>query len=288
MNSNLHALQDRVESKDSSSFELEIKQGARFKFGRNWDRFLSVLNEERILSAEQSLKEMLELNNLSGKSFLDAGSGSGLLSLAARRLGARVHSFDYDPDSVKCTQELRRRYFPNDSEWIVDRGSVLDTEYMKNVGIFDVVYSWGVLHHTGNMWQALENIIWPVASKGYLFIAIYNDQGNQSVRWRKIKRLYCSGIIGKAIVCSCFVPYFVARGLCSDLRKGHNPLLRYTMSKGRGMSRIYDWLDWLGGFPFEVAKAEDIFKFYRNRGFALKNLATTNGRANNQFVFVRD
>ena len=136
-----------------------------------------MLGEERILAAEHALQNLLEVNRLDGRSFLDIGSGSGLSSLAARRLGARVHSFDFDPQSVACTKELRRRYFPSDTDWIVERDSVLDTARMRALGTFDIVYSWGVLHHTGRMWDALENAAIPVAPGGKLFVAIYNDTG---------------------------------------------------------------------------------------------------------------
>jgi 2-polyprenyl-6-hydroxyphenyl methylase/3-demethylubiquinone-9 3-methyltransferase len=169
-----------------SSHAAEIAQGGRFEFGRNWARFLAVLDDERIARAEESLKQMLEVENLEGKSFLDIGCGSGLFSLAARRLGARVHSFDYDPQSVACATELRRRYFPDDERWTIEEGSALDSDYLRRLGAFDVVYSWGVLHHTGQMWQALDNAQLPVAAGGKLFIAIYNDTGTQSTRWKWI------------------------------------------------------------------------------------------------------
>src|ERR1043165_6266518 len=119
---------------------------SRFQFGENWWRFLSVLNDERIAEAEKSLGEMLGVESLRGKSFLDIGSGSGLFSLAARRLGARVRSFDYDPQSVACAQELKRRYFADDADWMIEQGSVLDPDYIRRLGQFDIVYSWGVLH----------------------------------------------------------------------------------------------------------------------------------------------
>src|ERR1700704_486469 len=114
-----------------SSHALEIAQGKRFEFGKNWSRFLTLLDDSRIARAEESLKMMLQVEDLEGKSFLDIGSGSGLFSLAARRLGARVHSFDYDPHSVACTRELRSRYFPDDPQWTVEQGSALDEEYLK-------------------------------------------------------------------------------------------------------------------------------------------------------------
>src|SRR6266516_5935341 len=103
-----------------STHAIEIARGERFEFGKNWSRFLDVLDDERIARAEESLKQMLEIADLDGRSFLDIGSGSGLFSLAARRLGARVHSFDYDPHSVACTSELKRRYFAVVDQWKVE------------------------------------------------------------------------------------------------------------------------------------------------------------------------
>ena len=174
----------------------EVTSGERFEFGANWTRFLSVLNEDRIAQAEGSLRQMLAISDLNAASaFSDIGSGSGLFSLAARRLGATVYSFDYDPLSVGCTQELKRRYFPEDGQWMVEVGSVLDRDYLGRLGQFDVVYSWGVLHHTGAMFEALENIAPLVASGGQLFISIYNDQGWISRYWLGNQNTLCSQLM---------------------------------------------------------------------------------------------
>src|SRR4051812_38747971 len=129
-------------TKAIESWEDEVQSGARFQFGDNWAAFLKLLDDGRIVRAEETLKDMLGVQRLDGKRFLDIGSGSGLYSLAARRLGAEVTSFDYDPQSVACTTEMRRRFFPEDPLWRIERGSVLDRDFLASLGRFDIVYSW--------------------------------------------------------------------------------------------------------------------------------------------------
>jgi 2-polyprenyl-3-methyl-5-hydroxy-6-metoxy-1,4-benzoquinol methylase len=266
----------------------------RFPFGRNWARFLADLNEGRIAAAEASLKEMLELTDLGGRSFLDAGSGSGLFSLAARRLGAvRVHSFDFDAESVACTRELKRRFFPDDPEWTIEQGSVLDAEYLGGLQRFDIVYSWGVLHHTGAMWEALDNVCDLVGPGGQLFIAIYNDQGSASQRWKAVKLAYNrSPLPIKLCLVLATGCYQAGRGMARRLLSLRNPLVVLRDLGGmapRGMSWWHDLVDWVGGYPFEVAQPEAVFDFCRGRGFALRRLKTAGGGVgNNQFVFERE
>src|SRR6185312_5384679 len=149
----------------------------RFGFGKNWQSYIKTLDESKIKSSEKWLSDSLSVSSLEGKRFIDIGSGSGLMSLAARNMGANVFSFDYDENSVAATQHVRSAYYPDDPKWNVERGSVLDKEYLTSKGKYDMVYSWGVLHHTGNMWQALENVTDLVNENGTLYIAIYNDQG---------------------------------------------------------------------------------------------------------------
>lgn len=267
----------------------QVAGGERFEFGKNWQRFLSVVNEAHIRAAESSLRNMLQVPHLSGHRFLDIGSGSGLFSLAARRLGATVHSFDYDPHSVACTRVLRERYFPDDPSWKIEQGSVLDRQYVESLDAFEVVYSWGVLHHTGALWTALDYAAIPVIPGGKLFIAIYNDQGGKSRRWRTVKKFYCSSVLGKSLVCGIAIPWYMARRFTIDCLKGNDPIAYYRDYKNRrGMSPIHDWFDWLGGYPFEVAKPEQIFRFFRDKGFELTNLTTKGALAGcNEFVFVR-
>ena len=273
----------------SSLVETPADRDPRFAFGRNWSSFLRVLDDARIATARASLKAMLEREDLSGLRFLDAGCGSGLFSLAARQLGATVVSFDLDADSVACARELRRRYFPDDASWDIHPGSALDEPFLASLGTFDVVYSWGVLHHTGAMWRALDLIRGPLRPGGQLFVAIYNDQGAWSKRWATIKRRYCESALWRAAIVGTFVPYWIARDFVADLVWRRNPLRRYADYKsGRGMSVWHDWIDWLGGYPFEVAKPEAVVNFFRARGLTLTRLTTAGGSTGcNEFVFHR-
>jgi 2-polyprenyl-6-hydroxyphenyl methylase/3-demethylubiquinone-9 3-methyltransferase len=264
----------------------------RFEFGKNWQRFLSILNEERILEAEKSLKEMLEMKNFRNKSFLDIGSGSGLFSLAARRLGAKVHSFDYDALSVACTKELKNRFFSNDLNWTIEQGNVLDKNYLGSLGQFDIVYAWGVLHHTGNMSQALENVVPLVVVGGRLFLSIYNDQGTLTLFWRVLKKFYVQSSKPIRILVVLWIGMILESGAAINrLIRKQNPFpFKYwaEKKKSRGMSVWHDLVDWVGGYPFEVAKPEKIFEFYQGRGFLLKKLKTCGiSLGCNEFVFMK-
>lgn len=272
----------------------EIHQGERFAFGSNWERFLSVLNDERIAEAERSLCDALKLSDLRGKRFLDVGCGSGLCSLAARRLGATVYSFDYDPQSVACAQTLKRNYFPDDETWAVKEASVLDRDFLSQLGQFDVVYSWGVLHHTGAMWEALRNLVALVAPSGILFIAIYNNQGAWSRWWRKLKQIYNK--LPRALKLPYALTIMAPRELMYLLLaslKG-NPgtyfenIINYSKHSRRGMSYWHDRIDWIGGYPFEVATPEEIFTFYYRHNFHLRHLKISRGSGCNEYVFSRE
>jgi 2-polyprenyl-6-hydroxyphenyl methylase/3-demethylubiquinone-9 3-methyltransferase len=265
----------------------------RFGFGETWRRFLDLLDDERIAEAEGSLTGWLGEDGLRGKSFLDAGCGSGLFSLAAVRLGAqRVHSFDYDRNSVGCAMELRRRYGGEDGRWTVEQGDVLDEAYIDALGSYDIVYSWGVLHHTGDMWRALRTVEHAVAPGGRLFIAIYNDQRMVSRYWRLVKRTF------NRLPAGLRAPYAIIvmaprelRSLAAQALQGRPQYYLHSWTRykaARGMSRWRDLLDWVGGYPFEVAKPEEIFALYHDQGFELERLRTCGGGLGcNEFLLRR-
>lgn len=270
----------------SASRPPESSAATRFAFGRNWSRFVERISDQHVTEAERSLTQLLPTEAIAGKRFLDVGSGSGLSSLAALRLGAAaVHSFDYDNDSVETTRALKARWASQQETWTIERGDILDSSYLDRLGQWDVVYSWGVLHHTGNLRQALENAGRLVAPGGRLFIAIYNDQGWRTHVWTTVKRLYHANRIARGLVLAVFIPYFAGATLLGGWLRGQgNPFRAYA--KHRGMSPYYDWIDWLGGYPFEVAKPEALIAMYAARGFSVERQRLCGNRLGcNELVF---
>ena len=260
----------------------------RFAFGKNWRSFLDRLDDDRISESVRALTVSLDRARLDGLRVLDIGSGSGLSSLAFRRLGADVTSFDYDEDSVACTRLLRDRFYPEASEWRVAQGSVLDETYMSSLGTYDIVYAWGVLHHTGAMWRAIDQAAARVQVGGTLVVAIYNDQGWRSRLWLSIKRLYCSGWAGRTGVVAVFYPLFAAYALGLDLRRGRMPGTHAReYARHRGMSLVHDWKDWLGGYPFEVASPDAMQGYLQAKGLQLRRKTTTRGWGCNELVLTR-
>ncbi len=252
-------------------------EGARYGFGENWKQYLALLDERRIVDAERSLSEWLGRPRLDGVTWLDIGSGSGLFSLAARRLGARVVSFDFDSGSVWCTAELRRRYFPNDADWTVHQGSVLDRDFMASLPEFDIVYSWGVLHHTGQMFSAIENAAAKVRSGGLFYLALYRKTILCPV-WKVEKRFYSSA---PERVRSWLRAAWIAKTRLAFRLKGRDfdsMVAEGSRAIGRGMDYVRDVDDWLGGYPYESITPPACREFLGGLGFSLvRERALTQG-----------
>jgi SAM-dependent methyltransferase len=259
----------------------------RFAFGQNWLQFLNHIDEARIDKATRSFLDFVGLDDLSGHAFLDIGCGSGLSSLVARRCGMLVTAFDYDGDAVACSKELRRKFNSGSESWKIERGDVLDTNYMKTLGEFDLVYAWGSLHHTGDLWLAVENAAACVRDNGRFYLAIYNDQGGTSRRWLDVKKAYqkLPDPLRVVLVGACTIVLWW-KDMVRDLLRGRPFTTWFNYGKERGMSPWYDMVDWVGGYPFEVAKPEQVFDLLRARGFLLEGLKTCGGGSGcNEFMF---
>lgn len=280
-------------SPSKGSHEAEVEAAKRFAFGKNWRNFINTVDDRRIKAATDSLARLLGPDKVRGRSFLDIGSGSGLSSLAALRLGAsRVHSFDYDDESVASTTEMRLRTAPDAANWTIEQGDALSETYLASLGTFDIVYSWGVLHHTGQMWKALDSVTALVAPGGTLSVALYNDQGRASRVWVRLKRLY--NLLPaplRPVMVVTYAIYGELRSIVGRRRRGlvANPFRHWAMYREqRGMSVWHDYVDWMGGYPFEVATPAQVRAFYEARGFSLAREFTV-GRdlGCNEFVFTR-
>jgi SAM-dependent methyltransferase len=262
-----------------------------FRFGRNWQRYVAdYLAPEREEIAAKSLHDLLE-TDLAGRSFLDIGCGSGLFSLCAHKDGASsVVSIDVDPDSVAATRALRERAGSPDN-WKVIHGSILDEALLEQVAPAEVVYSWGVLHHTGDMWTAIRNASRLVAPGGLFCIAIYNRVTGRyldSERWLKIKRAYNHS--SRPVQVAMEWAYTLQWGL-DELRSHNNPIrLAREYRRHRGMALRTDLIDWLGGYPYEFASADEIVRFCEDElGFSTRKVVELLSLAtgNNEFVFER-
>ena len=262
---------------------------SRFSFGKNWQRFLESIDEERHANAAASLAGFLGQESLAGMSFLDVGCGSGLFSRAALELGAeRIVSFDVDPFSVECCRHLHREA-GGPSKWKVQEGSILDREYTGGLGTFDIVYSWGVLHHTGRMWEAITNAAGMVSADGYFYIAIYNRVPGAfgSGFWLRVKKAYNAlpGPGRRAMEAGYMAAYCAAQ-----VGRGRSPRKRIREYKSeRGMDWKTDITDWLGGYPYEYATAGEILEFMGRELPSLGPVKTkrTTTVGNNSFLFQR-
>lgn len=266
-----------------------------FEFGKNWQKFLRGINDEKLASSIHDIETFLGQEVLTGKSFVDIGCGSGLSSLAAYKLGAReIYSCDIDPVNIDNVSLLKQHVeVPKEFPWHSEVRSIVDPDDVQHISKGDIIYSWGVLHHTGDMWAAIRNTASLVPSGGYLYLMIYRD-AKLAYPWKVIKRSYvrAPGLI-KFLMRNIFAAVLIA----GILAKGKNPLksIKNYGRKSRGMSWYTDVTDWIGGYPFEYAEAEEVIKFLQPMEFKLKKISPAIspkawgvfGTGSYQYLFIR-
>lgn len=260
----------------------------RFGFGKNWERFIRKhFSADRVERSRKSLLAFLDMPDLKGKSFLDIGCGSGLHSLAALRSGAAsVVSFDFDLNSVNATRKVRQ-FAGNPSHWSVLQGSVLDPVFLRTMNRADIVYSWGVLHHTGAMWEAIANASGLMKDNGLFYIALYQDRpyfDRPISFWIEIKQRYNrEGWMAKRRLEFWYFWEFYLQRKWKNLPAFVRQARDYKL---RGMEMYTDAVDWLGGWPFEVATVDEVERFASEKlGLTARKVLTE--QANAEFLFSR-
>lgn len=259
----------------------------RFGFGANWADYIEKkFSDERVAISKELLLGFLKLDSLAGLTFLDIGCGSGLHSLAAWRAGAKwVYSFDYDQDSVTTTRKLHQMS-GSPANWTVVQGSVLDEGFMHSLPRADIVYSWGVLHHTGNMWQAIENAAGACHESSVYYIALYSSDvyvNPPAEYWLRVKKAYNrAGALKRRLM---ELRYAWRDLIMGRLVYGKNPFAYVRQYKqSRGMSYWHDVRDWLGGYPMEFAGNKETESFARER-LGMELVHQRAGHGNTEYLF---
>lgn len=253
-----------------------------FSFGQNWKNYASHMDDSAINLAREDIEEWLGKYLITNQRVLDIGSGSGIHSYIFSQKGAKeLISFDYDPYSVETTKNFWVKA-GKPKTWQIMQGSVLDQDFLNQLGKFNIVYAWGVLHHTGQIWKAIENALSLVETKGYFFVSIYTkgplypthlalkQKYNQASNWGK-KYLEFKEIFGH---------------MKQRLKKRKNPF-GWNQTKERGMSVYYDIIDWLGGLPYEVASPTEMTEFCQKFGFEVKKMKELPEGGCSQYLFKR-
>ena len=236
---------------------------SHFAFGENWADFAHRLDDDAIGHAKAGLASLLEPREIAGKSFLDIGCGSGLHTLAALHYGAnRVMGVDIDPNSVATAKDVLTR-FADEGPWTIEAMSVFDLDPARQ-GVFDIVYSWGVLHHTGDLSGAIERAAQMVRPGGLLVLALYRRTSLDPF-WIAEKRWYARASKGGQAAAQWL---YMAGLRAALLLKGRGfARFRDTYVSRRGMSLTHDVHDWLGGYPYEPVGADELAERLANLGF---------------------
>jgi 2-polyprenyl-6-hydroxyphenyl methylase/3-demethylubiquinone-9 3-methyltransferase len=246
------------------------------------------MDEASIGRAQSSLQKSFHGAAFEGLRFVDIGCGSGIFSLSAFRLGADpVVSLDVDPNSIASATVLheRTRTSASGRAWLIKAGSILDEAVVRELGESPRVFSWGVLHHTGAMWKAIENTLRLVAPDGLYCLALYNRPGHPRLMLA-LKRFYNRmPALTRPTMRGAYGTLVLARMLAA----GANPI-RYVRGYGetaRGMSFWRDVEDWLGGLPYEFAEPDEVRSFVTARGFEIEHVLVRKAGANNEYLIRR-
>jgi SAM-dependent methyltransferase len=258
-----------------------MEEAARFAFGKNWQSYsMNSLTPERMEQSRRAFCHLFDGIDLRDKPFIDIGYGQGLSLIIAAQMGAKVLGIDVDKDNIEALRRVQQvvgypEVIPTCCASILDEGFV-----NEHRGRFDIVHSWGVLHHTGDMRKAIENACALVAEGGHFICSIYNRHWTSPL-WKIIKRSYnrLPVSLQRAMISLLYPVIYIAKFLVT--RK--NP-----KQMDRGMDFLHDVVDWVGGYPYEYADIEEIRDYVCRQGFiCLRMRAAKVPTGCNEFVFQK-
>jgi len=258
------------------------KKEVRFNFGENWKEFSeNALDESKLRKSMNSLNALIGKDRIKGSCFLDIGCGSGLFSIAASLMGAKkVVAFDVSKESIGASLINKKKFAPN-NKISFSINSVFDAKISK-LGKFDIVYSWGVLHHTGKMLKSIDISTSLVKKNGLFVIAIYEKHWS-SLLWKLIKKTY--NISPKYIKKIMIMLFYWVIAFAKLVVTKKNPFA----DKKRGMDFYYDVVDWMGGYPYEYASRQEIESYVEKKGFKLVRFVKSHVPTGcNEYVFSRN
>ncbi len=258
---------------------VDNRTGITFSFGENWSTFNRAAEPHRVDAAAEDLREWLGADGIRDKTVADIGCGSGLHSMAFLRNAARsVTSVDVDPSSVATTKSIQTDSVKD--RWNLREGSVLDPSLPTQLGTFDIVYSWGVLHHTGAMWNAIRNCSMLCRENSLLMLAIYQG-GHIFEDHLQLKQEYNRAAEPEK-------DRMIRREAGVDESRPLPELMTDAgLKKQRGMNIVTDAIDWLGGLPYETAIVSEVLAFVIGLGFLPLKVMEEHQGGCSMFLFRR-